>query len=226
MTTQSDKAKKAPINTLPADTKLPALKLIAAINKDIDTVIGLANDVQRMIGECGLQALMHLDKHGDIGPCNRLQVGLPKGVRRTALASWLLAHGSLKVNTDPGTRKTAPLAYDKSKKTDALAAMADPWFEHLPEKPLDEVFDLQRAIHMILQRAKGKPVTVHGKVLPAAVANDMLRGIGALVGETFEGEVATPPVVEGHDKRATDEPAPPAEVKPAKVVKAKAKATA
>ena len=201
MTTQSDKAKTAPINNAPEGSKLPVLKGIAAINKEIDTVCNLAKDVQRMIGDAGLQALMHLKAHGDIGPCNRLQVGLPKGVRRVALASWLLAHGSLKVNTDQGTRKTAPLSYDKSKATNPEAAMADPWFDHLPEKAIDEVFDLQKAIHVLLQKAKGKPVTVNGKLLDASVATDMLKGIGALVGETFEGEAVAMAVVEAPKRK-------------------------
>lgn len=173
--------------TQSVNVTLPKLKVVAAINKDIDAVISMAKDVQRLIGEAGLQSLMHLKAHGDVGPVNRLLVGLPKGVRRTALASWLLTHGALAVNTDAVSKKTKVLTYDKNKSTDPEAAMVDPWFDHLPEKAIDEVFDLQKAIHSLLAKAKGKPVKVGGKLLSADVATDMLKGIGALVGEEFVG---------------------------------------
>jgi hypothetical protein len=192
MTKQSNKS--GPVTTVVAGAvALPKLLAVAAINKGIDDVIKAAGSLQIAIGEVGVQALMHLAAHGDIGPVNRLMVGLPKGVRRNALGSWMLAHGSLKVNMDAGTRKTAPIAFDKAKKTDALAAMQDPWYSHAPEKELSEVFDLQRAIHMILQRAKGKACLLNGKTLSPAEAVDRLKAIGALAGETFEGVVKAPP---------------------------------
>lgn len=167
---------------------LPTMLAIAALNKGIDALCKDANDMQTRIGEIGIQCLMHLAKSGDIGPANRLMVGLPKGVRRNALGSWLLTHGALEVNADAGTKKAQPVKFAKGKVTNVEAAMADPWYSHQPEKPLDTVFDLQRAIHVMLTRAKGKTITVHGKELSAVDATDRLKALAAMVGETFEAE--------------------------------------
>lgn len=165
---------------------LPTMLAIADLNKAIDTVCSDASSIQTRIGDVGIQALMHLAKSGDIGPANRLMVGLPKGMRRNALGSWLLTHGAFAVNADAGTKKTAPLKFAKDKKTNVEAAMGDPWFSHQPEKPLDTVFDLQRAIHVLLARAKGKDIVIHGKTVEKATANDMLKSMAALVGETYD----------------------------------------
>lgn len=177
MSKQSEK----PVTTV----VLPTLLSIAALNKAVDEVCKSAQDIQGKIGEVGVQALMHLAKTGDIGPANRLMVGLPKGLRRNALGSWLLTHGALEVNADAGTKKTAPLKFAKGKTTNALAAMADPWFSHQPEKPLDTVFDLQRAIHVMLARAKGKSIVMSGKPVDATKATDMLKSMAAMVGEEY-----------------------------------------
>jgi hypothetical protein len=167
---------------------MPTMLAIAALNKGIDDICRDASDIQTRIGEIGVQCLLHLEKSGDIGPVNRLMVGLPKGVRRNALGSWLLTHGSLEVNPDAGTKKSQPVKFARGKKTNVAAAMADPWYSHQPEKPLDTVFDLQRAIHVLLTRAKGKTIKVHGKDLSTQDANDRLKALAAMVGEEFIAE--------------------------------------
>lgn len=182
MTTKQSN-KKAPSTVAGA---LPAAMALADLNKAIDAVNKLAASVQSKYQEVGVQALMHLAKHGDVGPVNRLFLGMPKGVRKTAMGSWMLAHGSLQVNTQADTKKTSPLSFDKKKKTDPEAAMADPWFEHLPEKDISDIFDLQRAIHMILQKAKGKTIKLHGQTISADDATDRLKAMAALVGEDYK----------------------------------------
>jgi len=179
------KQTKAPKNT----GTMPALLAVADLNKAVDAIIKTAAGLQTRIQVVGVQALMHLGKTGDIGPINRLMVGLPKGVRRNALGSWFLAHGALEVNTDAGSRNTAPLKFAKSKKTDPEAAFAENWFDHLPEKPLDEVFDLQKAIHGLLQRAKGKTIMLHGQKVDASHAVDSLKALAAIAGEDYQPEV-------------------------------------
>ena len=163
--------------------KLPKALALADLNKAIDGCIKQASTLADNIQEVGVQALMHLAAHGDVGPINRFFLGLSKGVRRQALGSWLLAHGSIEVNMDNGTRKTMPLKFTKAKKTNAEAAMADPWFNHQPEKDISEVFDLQKAIHGILQRAKGKTIQLHGKVMSVDHAADTLKALAAMAGE-------------------------------------------
>lgn len=168
---------------------LPALLGKAQLVKLVDSCIEAAKTVQGLIGDAGLQALMHLEKYGDVGMCNRLYVGLPKGVRKAALGSWMLAHGALRPNLDAGTKRTMPLMFDKSKVTNPAAAMAGAWFEHLPEKDVSDVFDLQKAISGLLAKAAGKSITLHGKIMDPAEANDMLKSFAASVGDTFKGEV-------------------------------------
>jgi len=168
---------------------MPALLAVADLNKAIDSLIKTMQGVQAKVQTVGVQALMHLAKHGDIGPANRLMVGMPKGLRRNALGSWLLAHGALSVNTDAGSKNAAPFKFDKNKKTNAEAAFADPWQDHMPEKPLDEVFDLQKAIHGLLQRAKGKTIQLHGQTVDASHAIDSLKALAAIAGEEYTPEV-------------------------------------
>ena len=162
---------------------MPEALSSADLVKAIDKVCKDSQTLQARIQVVGVQALMHLGAHGDIGPVNRLLVGLGKGTRRSALGSWLLAHGGLVVNDSMATRKTAPLKYSKDKQTSPEAALADPWFDHLPEKEISDVFDLQKAIHAILGKCAGKQIKVGGKVLGKDVASDALKALAVLGGE-------------------------------------------
>ncbi len=162
---------------------MPMALEAAELTKAIDKVCNLSKTLQDSIQVVGVQALMHLAAHGDVGPLNRLFVGLGKGTRRSALGSWMLAHGAVAVNDSMDTRKTAPLKFDKTKATNPEAAMADPWFDHLPEKEISDVFDLQKAIHAILGKAQGKQIKVGGKVLGKDVALDALKALAVLGGE-------------------------------------------
>lgn len=194
MTTAKQSNTKAPKVT---GETLPKALALADLNKAIDACLKSANTLQQTLQTLGVQALMHLKAHGDVGPVNRMLVGFPKGLRRNAFGSWLMAHGALEVNTTPDTKKLMPVKYVKSKATNPEAAQADPWYSHLPEKGLDEVFDLQKAIHGILQRAKGKTITLHGKTMDEAHARDTLKALAGMAGETYEPEVNQPatPVV-------------------------------
>lgn len=171
---------------------MPEALASAELVKAIDKVCKLSQSLQDQIQVVGVQALMHLAAHGDVGPVNRLFVGLGKGTRRSALGSWLMAHGALVPNDSMDTRKTAPLKFSKDKATLPEAAMADPWFDHLPEKEITDVFDLQKAIHAILGKCAGKQIKVGGKVLDKDVAVDALKALAVLGGEEgYTPEVLT-----------------------------------
>ena len=187
MTKQSD-AVKAPINTLPEGTQRPTMWAAKVLKDNTAALTKEMGAMQDRITEWSIQALMHLEEHKDVATLNRFIVSMPKGYKRNSMASWFMAYGCVKVNQDKGTNRLSPLSYDKMKECKVEAGMADPWYMHLPEKAIDEVFDLQRAIHMLLQRAKGKPIIVHGKPLEQQVANDMLKAMGAMVGEVYEPE--------------------------------------
>lgn len=136
---------------------------LAALIKRIDTLNTAAQKMGEEYQEVGLLCLTHLANHGDIGPCNRLLLGMPKSTRRLAMATWMVAHGALVPNRDNGTRNTSPLVYSKDKKTDVEAAAQEKWYEAAPEREISDVFDLQVAIKQLIARAKGKHLKIGGE---------------------------------------------------------------
>ena len=229
MTKQSDAIKTAPKASLPAGVVRPTMWADKVFK---DTSVSLLKDMGAMqdrVTEWSVQALMHLEAHKDVATLNRFIVGMPKGYKRNAMAEWFLAFGCVRVNTDKGTAQLSPLSYDKTKQCLIEDAMAKPWHEFQPSKPIDTVFDLQRAVHMLLQRAKGKAVLVNGKPLDPEMANDLLKAMGAMVGESYTAEpaavkVPAPEVPVVHSRREGDvvpEQAAPEVV--AKAVKPKGK---
>lgn len=110
----------------------------------------LDNDVQIV----GLSVLAHADKHGDITLINRLYNCMPAGSRRRALAEWLMAFGKVSANADRSTLREAPFVYDKAKKTDLQGAAQEPWFTFAPEGAPADMFDVSRALHGLIARAK------------------------------------------------------------------------
>jgi hypothetical protein len=161
---------------------LPAIMVIGDLNKAIDSANKRAANLMQDYQNVGVQALMHLNEHGDIGPINRIIAGMPKGVKMNSMASWALAHGALEVNKDAATKKSMPLRYTKMKKTNVEAAAADPWFNHLPEKAIDEVFDLSKALASLISKAKAegvKQVKVGGVLLTAEDTANKLKALEA-----------------------------------------------
>lgn len=133
------------------------MKSIADINKEIAGIKVAGATLEGRIQACGVSVLEHFTEHKDTGLVNRLYQALPKGARSTALASWLLAYGALAANKDAKTKADQPFVYDREKKTDALGAAQDMWFNHKPEKAPDQVFDLQLAIRALLKKAGAAP---------------------------------------------------------------------
>ena len=170
----------------------PSLMPVAVLNKRIDKLNTHAATLQGAYQDVAVQALMHLDATGDVGPLNRLQAGMPKGVRTNAMGAWILAHASVELNADAQTKKSMPFRYTKMKECKVDLAISLMWYAFMPEKPLEEVFDLQKAIHGLLQRAKGKTILLHGKQLSAEHAVDSLKTLAAMAGEEYLPEVKNP----------------------------------
>ena len=111
------------------------------------------------IQAAGLGCLHHLDAHGDITLVNRLYLGLPQGVRKSAMTAWLLAFGKLAANT-ADSKKRVPFVYDKAKTTDLASASNNPWYKFSPDKEPDAVFDVRKALASLIARA-GKALDVN-----------------------------------------------------------------
>jgi hypothetical protein len=143
-------------------TQMTKLLSIAELNKAIDKLNGDASKLQGEYQRIGVLCLEHLSANGDVGPINRLIVGMPKGLRRLAMATWAVAHGALVPNQDTGTRDTMPLRFTREKKTDTEAAAQSNWWEAAPEREISDVFDLQVAVKSLINRAKGKNLLIGG----------------------------------------------------------------
>ncbi len=137
-----------------------------------------------LIQATGVGVLVHFAEHHDAAIVNRLYLALPAGSRKTAFASWLLAYGAVMVNNGEN-KKERPFLWDKEKETKPEAAAEDMWYNHKPEKPLDEVFDLQKAVRSLLAKAGKAGKLEHGD-------GDTLKALAKCVG-IAESDVPTRP---------------------------------
>lgn len=158
------------------------------IEQNISKIAKSGAALDALIQTTGVGVLNHLAKHNDAAIVNRLFLALSAGSRKTALASWLLAYGAVQVNTDAATKKDRPFVSDKTKVTKPEAAAEDMWFNHKPEKAIDETFDLQKAVRMILAKAGKASKLEHGDV-------DTMKALAKCVG-IAESDVPTRPKVE------------------------------
>lgn len=138
------------------------MKTLADINKAIDSITKSGAKLDKLIQDTAVAVLVHFAEHKDTGLVNRLYLAMPKGSRSTALASWLLAYAAVTPNVAQATKKEQPFSFDKSKTTDPVGGAADMWYDHKPEKAVDEAFDLQKAIRGILAKASKAKTVTHG----------------------------------------------------------------
>ena len=125
---------------------------INALNKEIAAIAVAGKKLDMRIQEAGVAVAHHFEKNKDTGLVNRLYLALPMGARKTAMASWIMAHMAVVPNMGP-TKKEQPFLYSKDKHTDPAAAEGDMWYEHKPDQTPDMVFDLQKAIKGLLAKA-------------------------------------------------------------------------
>lgn len=154
------------------------MKTLTDLNKAIATIASTGAKLDKLIQDTGVSVLEHYAEHKDTGLVNRLFLALPKGARKTALASWLLAHCAVVPNEDPKTKKEQPFLYAKDKTTDPVAAAQDPWYDHKPDKPVDEAFDLQKAVRAML----GKVMKAHNVEHANAEAFAALKSLAVATG--------------------------------------------
>ena len=134
----------------------------ATINKEIAAIKVAGSKLDDRIQACAVDVLEHFAEHKDTGMVNRLYLALSKGARTSAMASWLLAYCAVKPNTEISTKKEQPFAYDKDKQTNVEGGRNDMWFNHKPDKAVDEIFDLQKAFRALMAKAAKATNVVHG----------------------------------------------------------------
>lgn len=162
------------------------MKTMQELDKAIKSIASTGAKLDQLIQTTGVGVLEHFAEHKDTGLVNRLYQALPNGARKTAFASWLLAYCAVSVNMDAATKKDKPFVYAKDKATDPVGAAQDMWYNHKPEKPLDEVFDVQKAVRALLAKAGKAGKLEHGN-------GDTLKALAKCVGIP-ESDVPTIPV--------------------------------
>lgn len=168
------------------------MKTLADINKAIDSITKSGAKLDALIQSTAVSVLEHFAEHKDTGLVNRLYLAMPKGSRSTALASWLLAYCAVTPNTDAATKKEQPFRFAKDKQTRPEAGAEDMWYTHKPEKAVDEVFDLQKAMRSLLSKASKAKTLNHGSAaeLAALRAAAIAVGIPASDVPTFAAQTA------------------------------------
>lgn len=160
-------------------------KDISALRKAIKEIGATGAKLDALIQETAVGIIEHHAEHKATVLVNELFLALPKGSRKTAMASWLLAYASVVVNTDANTKTDRPFVHDSTKADKPEAAAEDMWYNHKPEKAIDETFDLQKAIASVLARAGKAGVLKHGD-------GDTLKALAKCVG-IAESDVPTRP---------------------------------
>jgi hypothetical protein len=134
----------------------------ASIRKEIDGIKVAGAKLDERIQVCAVAVVEHFAKHNDTGLVNRLYLALPKGARKTAMASWMMAYMAVTPNTDAKTKAEQPFRYSKDKTTNPEAAANDMWYDHKPDPSVDMVFDLQKAVKALLIKAGKAGKWEHG----------------------------------------------------------------
>lgn len=131
--------------TLITDIKLldKAIVSIANRGKKLDDDIQLA----------GLSCLDMLDKHGNIGPLERLLFALPKGSRKNAFMEWAVTFGKATLN-EGADKKEKPFLFDRDATTDLVKADEKKWYEFQLEKPLDLNFSIAAMAAALVKKAE------------------------------------------------------------------------
>lgn len=184
------------------------------LNKAIDDLNTSASKQADRYQEVGLACLQHLLDSGDIGPCNRLYLGMPKSQRRLAMGTWMLKHAGLKINPAKDTRDTMPFAFNKAKATNMDTATSEKWWDSVKEREVTTEVDIQVAIKQMLNRCKDKTILIGGVRHAPGEAEVALRTMCSLVGLSV-GQIKVTDDGKAHIGDATDMPKKPeAEVPP------------
>ena len=131
----------------------------AAIEKAIVVIAKAGKKLDEDIQAAAVGCINHIETCGDVRLFNRLYLAMPKGSRKNALTQWALTFGKVEANLGDN-KKEQPFIYAKDKTTDLAGGIENPWYDFAPDKAPDEMFDVRKALTVLLNRAgKAQNVT-------------------------------------------------------------------
>ncbi len=137
---------------------------VSALNKLIDGTIKSITKMQGIVQGLLMSVTYHAVAHGNIDPMLRLWDGMPKGVRRAAIQSWLDTYAPVVIDKESGFKfsreKMATLSEFESATEPtlteaqeyALSLSEHDWTEHKPEQLALESFDVASAVAALLKK--------------------------------------------------------------------------
>lgn len=126
----------------------------AQLDKAISSIAKRGKQLDKDIQTAALSALKLLKDHGGVEWINKLYLAMPAGSRKSSLSQWFMCFGACVANTDAGTKAERPFVYAKDKSTDLDAAALVEWHEMKKEPEPDEVFDIHKAVALLIAKAK------------------------------------------------------------------------
>lgn len=175
-----------------------AAKLDDAIVRVNKAANGLAGAIQAVLVGAAYQAI-----HGrNTNHLNALQLAVGKGVRKTAMAQWILAHAPVVLETDKEKQKESPYRFNAEKLEKLLPEAANAksitaeealayaesiigkdWTEHKEPPLVPEKWDAMAAIKKLI--AQGQGYQKKGTKIDHA---DLLGKLGALIATPGDGK--------------------------------------
>jgi hypothetical protein len=141
-----------------------------ALSKHIDKIGKDSKTLESAVQMALASATFFAVKDGNVEPINRLLLTVGKGLRRTALWSWLETYAPVLPQADKDKAKEAPYVFSRDKLQDltghakptaeqaeehAKAIMAHAWTEFKPEPEVPATFDVAALVQGVIKKAKG-----------------------------------------------------------------------
>ena len=137
------------------------------------------------IQETAIMTLAHYEEHKNVTILCQLYGSLSAGMRKAAMAEWILAFGAVVVNPVVADRKTKPFVNCPEKVNDIEGGTAKAWFTCKPDHEVGETFDFQKFARLALKK--------YGSVKNTTMTAEQAHALAALAG-IADSDVPTRPV--------------------------------
>lgn len=137
------------------------------------------------IQETAILTLEHYEEHKNVTILCQLYGSLSAGMRKAAMAEWILAFGAVVVNPVVADRKTKPFVNCADKVNDVEGGTAKAWFTCKPDPEVGETFDFQKFAKAALKK--------YGTAKTTTMTAEQAHALAALAG-IADSDVPTRPV--------------------------------